>query len=126
MRVVSEFKSFILRGNVVDLAVGVVIGTAFGTIVSSLVSDIFMPVIGLLTNGYDVSGLTVGYKDAQLRVGRFLQAVINFLIIGFCLFVVVKGMNTLRKKEEPSPIELTPSEKLLIEIRDAIQAGKSI
>jgi len=124
MSMVSEFKAFILRGNVVDLAVGVVIGGAFGGIVASLVKDIFMPVIGLLTGGFDISGLTVGYKDAQLGIGNFLQTVINFVIIGLCLFLVVKGVNLLKKKEEAKPVEPTASEKLLAEIRDELKAKK--
>ena len=124
MSMVSEFKAFILRGNVVDLAVGVVIGGAFGGIVASLVKDIFMPVIGLLTGGFDISGLTVGYGDARLGVGNFFQTVINFVIIGFCLFLVVKGVNLMKKKEEAKPVEPTASEKLLAEIRDELKARK--
>lgn len=124
MSMVSEFKAFILRGNVVDLAVGVVIGGAFGGIVASLVKDIFMPVIGLLTGGFDISGLTVGYGDARLGIGNFFQTVINFVIIGFCLFMVVKGVNLMKKKEEAKPVEPTASEKLLAEIRDELKARK--
>ena len=125
MRMVSEFKSFILRGNVVDLAVAVVIGAAFGGIVTSLVNDIFMPIIGLITGGFDVSGITIGYKDAQLRVGHFFQTIINFVVIGFCLFLVVKGATVMKKKEQDKPADpITPTEKLLAEIRDAIKAGK--
>ena len=100
-----------------------VIGGAFGGIVASLVKDIFMPVIGLLTGGFDISGLTVGYGDARLGVGNFFQTVINFVIIGFCLFLVVKGVN-LMKKEEAKPVEPTASEKLLAEIRDELKARK--
>jgi len=124
MSIVTEFKAFILRGNVVDLAVGVVIGAAFGKIVASMVEDIFMPVIGLATGGFDVSTYTAGYKDAQLNVGKFLQAVINLVIIGFCLFMAVKGVNLLQKKEQAKPPEMTLSEKLLAEIRDAIKDEK--
>ena len=124
MSIVTEFKAFILRGNVVDLAVGVVIGAVFGKIVASMVEDIFMPVIGLATGGFDVSTYTAGYKDAQLNVGKFLQAVINLVIIGFCLFMAVKGVNLLQKKEQAKPPEMTLSEKLLAEIRDAIKDEK--
>jgi large conductance mechanosensitive channel len=125
MGMVQEFKAFILRGNVVDLAVGVVIGAAFGKIVDSLVKDIFMPVIGLLLGGFDVSRLSVTlWGDATIHYGSFLQTVINFVIIGFCLFLVVKGMNRLQRKEEAKVPEPTPTEKLLAEIRDAIKAGK--
>ena len=124
MKFVDEFKKFIMRGNVVDLAVGVVIGAAFAGIVDSLVKDIFMPIIGLITGGFDVSNQAIIYKDARLGWGNFLQKVINFVIIGFCLFLVVKGMNRLMKREEekPPPVE-TPTEKLLAEIRDLLARG---
>src|SRR5215208_638120 len=87
----DEFKKFILRGNVVDLAVGIVIGTAFGKIVDSLVKDIFMPLVGVMTGGLDVSSMKVHlYGEAHLAWGSFLQSVINFVIIGFCMFLAVK------------------------------------
>lgn len=121
----EEFKKFILRGNVVDLAVGIVIGTAFGKIVDSLVKDVFMPIIGLTTGGVDISGQKLTYKDASLAWGSFLQAVINFVVIGFCMFLVVKGINALHKyvlkDEEAKPAEPTPTEKLLTEIRDLLK-----
>jgi large conductance mechanosensitive channel len=125
----GEFKKFIMRGNVVDLAVGIVIGAAFSTIVDSMVKDIFMPLVGLLTGGFDVSSQSVTlYKDAELRWGNFVQKLINFVIIGFCLFLVVKGMNRLKEKgwmEPAPPPDPTPTEKLLGEIRDLLkrQAG---
>lgn len=125
---VDEFKKFIMRGNVIDLAIGVVIGAAFAKIVDAMVADIFMPIIGLVTGGFDISSKSqVLYGDAKLHWGHFLQMVINFVIIGFCLFLVVKGMNVLEsrlKKEEgskPAP-EPTASEKLLMEIRDLLKA----
>ena len=121
----EEFKKFILRGNVVDLAVGVVIGAAFGKIVDSLVADMFMPIIGLLTGGLNISGLSVHLAgDAYLKWGSFLQTVINFVIIGFCMFLVVKGMNALHTRfldgttQPPAP---TPTEALLTEIRDLLK-----
>ena len=122
----DEFKKFILRGNVVDLAVGIVIGTAFGRIVDSLVKDLFMPIIGLLTGGLDVSQQRFHlHGAAYLAWGSFLQAVINFVIIGFCMFLVVKGVNTLHKyvlkDEEAKAAEPTPTEKLLTEIRDLLK-----
>ncbi len=122
----EEFKKFILRGNVVDLAIGVVIGTAFGKIVDSLVKDIFMPIIGVLTGGFDVSGQSVMlYKDAKLNWGSFVQSLITFLIVGFCMFLVVKGVNALHKyvlKDDGTPAaEPTPTEKLLTEIRDLLK-----
>lgn len=123
----NEFKKFILRGNVVDLAVGIVIGTAFGKIVDSLVKDIFMPVVGLITGGFDVSAQKVTmYKDAQLAWGAFVQTLITFVIVGFCMFLVVKGMNALHKyvlkdEEGAKVVEPTPTEKLLTEIRDLLK-----
>jgi large conductance mechanosensitive channel len=122
----DEFKKFILRGNVVDLAVGIVIGTAFGKIVDSLVKDLFMPFIGVLTGGLDVSQQRAHlYGDAFLAWGSFLQAVINFVIIGFCMFLVVKGVNALHKyvlkDDEAKPAEPTTTEKLLTEIRDLLK-----
>ncbi|MCI0699794.1 MAG: large-conductance mechanosensitive channel protein MscL [Planctomycetia bacterium] len=123
----EEFKKFILRGNVVDLAVGIVIGTAFSKIVDSLVKDIFMPIIGVMTGGLDISKQTVHLSgEVNLAWGSFLQAILNFVIIGFCMFLVVKGINALHKyvlKEEeakPAP-EPTPTEKLLAEIRDLLK-----
>lgn len=121
----DEFKTFILRGNVVELAVGIVIGTAFTNVVNSLVKDLFMPVVGVLTGGFDLSSQTLTlYRDARLAWGNFVQAGINFLIVGFCMFLVVKGMNRLHRylsvQEAAKPPEPTPSEKLLTEIRDLL------
>lgn len=126
MSVTQEFKKFILRGNVVDLAIGVVIGTAFSKIVDSLVKDIFMPIIGVMTGGLDVSGQTLTlYKDAKLGWGNFLQTVITFIIVGFCMFLVVKGINALHryvlKDDEAKVVEPTATEKLLAEIRDLLK-----
>jgi len=126
----DEFRKFILRGNVVDLAVGVVIGAAFGKIVDSLVADLFMPVVGVLTGGFNVAGMSTHlYGDAYLKWGQFLQTVINFVIVGFCMFLVVKGMNELHqrflKAEAAAPPEPTPAEKLLAEIRDLLKAKSS-
>ena len=126
----EEFKKFILRGNVVDLAIGIIIGTAFGKVVDSMVKEIFMPVIGVITGGFDVSGQTVTlYKDAKLGWGEFLQTIITFLIVGFCMFLVVKGMNALHKyllkDEENKPQEATPTEKLLMEIRELLKEQHS-
>ncbi|MBX9584477.1 MAG: large-conductance mechanosensitive channel protein MscL [Gemmataceae bacterium] len=123
----EEFRKFVLRGNVVDLAVGIVIGAAFGKIVDSLVADVFMPIIGVLTGGLNVAALALPlYGDAQLRYGAFLQTVLNFVVIGFCLFLVVKGMNRLRDhfdwlEADKPPTVTTPTEKLLAEIRDLLR-----
>jgi len=128
----SEFKSFAMRGNVVDMAVGIVIGGAFGKIVSSFVADVLMPPIGLMLGNVDFSDLTVTLKAAvegaeavTLRYGIFLQTVIDFVIIAFAIFMVVKAMNTVTKKEEeapPSPPKPSKEEELLTEIRDALRA----
>lgn len=124
MALFDEFKKFIMRGNVVDLAVGVVIGAAFTKIVDSLVKDVFMPVVGLVTGGFDVSGQYVTlYGDAKLYWGNFVQTLITFGIVGFCMFLVVKGMNALNGPAEPKPAEPTPTEKLLTEIRDLLAQG---
>ncbi len=130
MPVLEEFKKFILRGNVVDLAVGVVIGAAFTKVVDSVVADLFMPIVGVLTGGIDVSQMRLHlYGDAYLGWGRFLQTVLNFLIVGFCMFMVVKGINALHKyvlkaEETAPPPEPTTTEKLLTEIRDLLKEKK--
>ncbi len=132
--IVSEFKTFVLRGNVVELAVGVIIGAAFGKVVSSLVADILMPPIGWALGGVDLTTLTLDLpgtmrdpnNDARmvpvkLRYGAFLQAVLDFLVIAACLFAVVKAMNALKRKQEEAPPAPTATEKLLAEIRDLLK-----
>jgi large conductance mechanosensitive channel len=124
MGMLHEFRKFIMRGNVVDLAVGVVIGAAFGKIIGSMVEDIFTPILGMIAGGVDFSGLGVEVGSAKIAYGKFIQATFNFLIIGFCMFLVVKGMNklqSLQAKEEAPPPDPTPSEKLLAEIRDLLK-----
>ncbi|MBU0729878.1 MAG: large-conductance mechanosensitive channel protein MscL [Proteobacteria bacterium] len=126
----QEFKTFAMRGNVVDMAVGIIIGGAFGKIVSSFVADVIMPPIGLLIGGVDFSKLTVIIQAAAgdvaavtINYGKFIQTVLDFLIIAFAIFMVIKGMNTLKKKEEAAPAPPpAPSkeETLLTEIRDAL------
>ena len=128
MGFVKEFKEFAMKGNVMDMAVGVIIGGAFGKIVSSLVDDVLMPLIGKITGGVDFTSLAVtlgeGENAAKLNYGTFIQNIIDFLIIAFCIFLMIKGMNKLSKKkeEEPAP-EPEPSneEKLLGEIRDLLK-----
>jgi len=136
----EEFKKFIMRGNVVDLAVGVIIGVAFGAIVNSVVNDIVMPVIGAVTGGLDFSNYYlplsskvhqgVAYADAKkegaaLGWGQFLTVTLNFLIIATALFLVIKGMNKLKKEQPPAPPEPTPKVKLLTEIRDLLARRSS-
>ena len=130
MKIISEFKKFAMRGNVVDLAVGVIIGGAFGKIISSLVSDIIMPPIGVILGGVNFSDLKVvlkkGIGDAApvtLNYGTFIQTAVDFLIIAFAIFMLVKVINTLAQKEEkkPEPVKISNEEKLLIEIRDLLK-----
>ena len=129
-KLLEEFKAFVMRGNVVDMAVGVIIATAFGKIVTSLVNDIFMPIIGVLIGNMNFSDLQIklgtsveGVEQAAIRYGAFIQEVINFLIIAFCIFVFIKVVTSLQKKEEEKPApapEPTKEEVLLTEIRDAL------
>ncbi|MBP8606365.1 MAG: large-conductance mechanosensitive channel protein MscL [Phycisphaerae bacterium] len=133
----SEFKAFAMRGNVVDMAVGIVIGGAFGKIVSSLVNDIIMPPIGLLLGGVDFSNLKIILKKAavdaagnavpavSINYGQWINTVIDFLIVAFAIFMVIKGMNALKKKEEAAPSAPpapTKEQILLTEIRDALRS----
>lgn len=135
MKIVQEFRQFIQRGNVIDLAVGVIMGAAFGKIVNSLVADILMPPIGYVIGGVKFTELKlvlpartipeIGTKlePAAINYGQFLQASIDFIIVAFCVFLLVKGINAFyRHKQEPSPALPTPTEKLLTEIRDLLQA----
>lgn len=134
MSVIKEFKEFAVRGNVVDMAVGIIIGGAFGKIVSSLVDDVIMPPIGLAIGGVDFSDLAVTLKDATetdpavfLRYGQFIQISFNFLIVAFAVFLLVKGINFLRRQEAAAPEPAAPpaptkEEQLLTEIRDLLKA----
>lgn len=122
----KEFKEFAMRGNVMDMAVGVIIGGAFGKIVSSLVDDVIMPIVGVLTGGIDFSTLAFTFEDAKIKYGMFLQNIIDFLIIALCIFLMIKAMNKLSKKQEPAPepeapAEPSATEKLLAEIRDELK-----
>lgn len=131
MAVVQEFKQFISKGNVIDLAVGVIIGAAFGSIVSSLVNDVLTPLIGAFTGGIDVAnrslslhGFFNGGKMVTVKYGAFIQAAIDFFIIAVVIFLIVKGVNSFRKKQESGktpPPPPSPEEKLLTEIRDILK-----
>lgn len=121
---VAEFKEFIAQGNVMDLAVGVIIGGAFSTIVTSLVNDMLMPLVGMLTGGVNIAGLNVKVGSAVLNYGAFLQAIINFLIIALCIFFIVKAMNKFNKKKEEAPAAPAEEIVLLTEIRDALKNKK--
>ncbi len=124
----KEFKEFIMRGNVLDLAVGVIIGGAFSSIVTSLVNNVIMPLIGIILGGIDFTSLTIKIQDAEIQYGMFLQSVIDFLIIAFCIFLMVKIVNKLmhlkKKKIEEGTTEIVKSneEILLEEIRDLLKA----
>ena len=121
----QELKVFIERGNVVDLAVGVVVGTAFSKIVTSLVDDILMPIIGAIIGGLDFSNLTIKVGDSLIRYGSFINNVINFLIIAFCIFILIKFINKLTKKKdkkEEKQAKVKSEEVLLLEeIRDLLK-----
>ena len=134
MGVLNEFKEFAVRGNVIDMAVGINIGAAFGKIVSSLVGDVVMPPIGVLLGGADFSNLAITVKEASgatpavvIGYGKFIQTVIDFTIIAFAIFIAIKAINTLKRKEKEAPKEPTkPSgeEVLLTEIRDLLKEPK--
>lgn len=127
MGFLKEFKEFAVKGNVVDMAIGVIIGIAFGKIVSSVVADVIMPPIGLLLGGMDFASLAIVLKEGAepvlLKYGVFINTIIDFIIIAFVLFLAVKGINRLKKKEEAAPPAPEPSneEKLLTEIRDILK-----
>ncbi|MCP1125532.1 large conductance mechanosensitive channel protein MscL [Bacillus sp. AFS018417] len=122
----NEFKKFALKGNVMDLAVGVVIGGAFGKIVSSLVNDIIMPLVGILLGGVDFTGLSYPVGDATLKYGAFIQTIVDFFIIAFSIFLFIKLFNKLsfkkeEEKKEEVPAALSKEEALLTEIRDLLK-----
>jgi large conductance mechanosensitive channel len=130
MGFIKEFKEFAMKGNVMDMAVGVIIGAAFGKIVSSLVDDVLMPLVGMITGNVDFTGLAFqigeGEEAAVLKYGNFIQNTVDFIIVAFCIFLMLKGINKLnRKKEEPAPEPEAPKgptqEELLAEIRDLLK-----
>lgn len=133
MAIIKEFKEFISKGNVVDLAVGVIIGAAFGKIITSLVDDILMPPLGFIMGGVDFSSkklvlisadTILKVEEVAIRYGSFINAVIQFLIVSFCIFAVIKTMNALKRKEDEAPIAQLapgPEQALLTEIRDLLK-----
>ena len=130
--IIGEFKEFISRGNVIDLAVGVIIGGAFGKIVSSLVDDVLMPLIGVVLGGVDFSNLSVKIGNASIKYGMFIQNIIDFIIVAFCVFLLVRFVNKLhnladkKKKKEVIQEKTTKSEDILLleEIRDLLKKTK--
>lgn len=131
MKIIDEFKAFAIKGNVIDMAVGIIIGAAFGKIVTSIVTDIIMPPLGLVIGGVNFSDLKFVMKEAvginpavTLNYGNFIQVIFDFLIVAFSIFIVIKVINAAKKKEEAKPAEKTgPSkeEQLLTEIRDLLK-----
>lgn len=130
MSILKEFKEFAVKGNVVDLAVGIIIGAAFGKIVTSIVADVIMPPIGLLIGGVDFSDLVITLKAAEgtnpavvISIGKFLQTVIDFTIVAFAIFLLIKVINKVKAKESPAAV--TPAQELLLtEIRDLLRDKK--
>lgn len=122
-KIFKEFKEFISKGNVIDMAVGVIIGSAFSKIVTSLVNDIIMPLIGVIIGGLDFTSLSIKIKDSEILYGSFIQNIVDFLIIAVCIFTVIKILNRFKKKKEevPTPIETPENIKLLTEIRDLLK-----
>lgn len=120
---IKEFKKFIARGNVIDLAVGVIIGGAFGKIVTSIVNDVLMPLIGVIIGGIDFTGLSFKIGEAEIKYGNFIQNVIDFLIVAFCIFILVKIVNKITHKEEKKEEAPTKPDDiaLLEEIRDLLK-----
>jgi len=140
----SEFKQFVVRGNVIDMAVGIIIGAAFGTIVSSLVADVLMPPIGLALGGIDFTNMFVTLKDGAKQAGPyaslaeakaagavtvnygvFVNAIVSFLIVAFCVFLLVKAVNSMKREAPAAPAAPTPTEALLAEIRDLLKRSAS-
>lgn len=131
MSIVKEFKAFAMRGNVVDMAVGIIIGAAFGKIVSSIVSDVLLPPLGMLMGGVDFSHFAITLKHATettaavtLKYGLFINTVIDFIIVAFCVFILIKGINKLKRAEVPPPPvapKLSKEAELLTEIRELLR-----
>ena len=129
MGFVKEFKEFAMKGNVMDMAVGVIIGGAFGKIISSMVDDVLMPIIGMITGNVDFTGLMLKFGEGEgaavLKYGQFIQNVVDFLIVAFCLFLMLKGINKLNRKKAEEPAPAAPAgptqEELLAEIRDLLK-----
>ena len=141
----SEFKQFVVRGNVLDMAVGIIIGAAFGTIVSSLVADVLMPPIGMALGGIDFTNMFVTLKDGAKQAGPyaslaeakaagavtvnygvFVNAVVSFLIVAFCVFLLVRAVNNMRREAPAAPAPPTPTEALLAEIRDLLKRNATL
>lgn len=121
----KEFREFAIKGNMLDLAIAVVLGAAFGTVIASLVADIFTPLIGVITGGVDFKGRAFTVNGVAVNYGLFINALINFAIVAFVLFLVVKAVNRFRKQEEAAPAAPSNEEVLLTEIRDLLKSGSA-
>ncbi len=122
---IKEFREFIMKGNVLDLAIAVILGGAFGAIVTSLVNDIIMPIVGVVIGGVDFKALGITVGGAKIAYGNFIQAIILFVIIAWVMFLIVKAANQFKKPAPPAaPAGPTTEEKLLMEIRDALKSGR--
>jgi large conductance mechanosensitive channel len=122
---IKEFREFIMRGNVIDLAVAVILGAAFTAIINSLVNDIIMPIIGVILGGVDFTSLSITVGEASITYGNFIQAIINFLLIALVLFLLIRSINRMSRKKPEAPAappEPTVEERLLTEIRDLLRA----
>src|SRR5690348_16294871 len=124
----KEFREFAIKGNMLDLAIAVVLGAAFGAVIGSLVTDIFTPLVGMVTGGIDFKSKVANVNGVDIKYGMFITALINFVIVAFCLFMVVKAVNRFRKQEEAAPAVPTNEEVLLTQIRDLLSAssGKAV
>jgi len=137
MKIINDFKEFAMKGNVIDMAVGIIIGAAFGKIISSVVNDVIMPPIGLLVGGIEFKDIVINMKDAitdpathkivkeavSIKIGNFIQTVVDFVIVAFAIFMMVKGITSLSRKkaEETPPPAITKDQELLAEIRDLLK-----
>jgi large conductance mechanosensitive channel len=125
MSIVKEFREFAIKGNVVDLAVGVIIGTAFGKIIASAVGDLVMPILGTLIGGIDFSGLAITVGSAKILYGKFIQTCFDFVIVAWAIFIAVKVINRLKREAPPAPAAPPRQEQLLEEIRDLLKQRSS-
>ena len=121
----KEFREFAIKGNMLDLAIAVVLGAAFGAVIASLVADIFTPLIGMVTGGIDFKSKVANVNGVDIKYGLFITALVNFVIVAFVLFMVVKAVNRFRRQEEAAPAVPTKEEVLLTEIRDLLKGGSA-
>lgn len=122
----KEFREFLNRGNVIDLAVAVILGIAFGAIVTSLVNDLIMPLVGIIIGGVDFTKLVLQVGNAQLKYGNFIQAVVNFIIIAFTLFLIVRAINRMQRRQVEPPVVVVPQDVILLtEIRDLLRMERT-